>query len=395
MKLLVSLAILALAAAQTPAIHTEEVVPEFEFVADDDGSVADDFLVQSYNQAKEALAKNGEGACKKLADDTENAVKSNVDAEQKIINAMDNGSDCHKSGDHLITAAENKLKQAKTDEQKAKVAKENAEGQKISLGSLSFKQLESIHSNGKCNKDIIMGSDYKGAVATVKAKRNAHTSAKGAITAAKGDVEDAKKEAKKLVNKCMCNLIKEHDAAVKATNKKNQDANKKAWTQAAHIRCVVDSVPMAKCKVGKPPVVVPAKLAAGVKCTKQPSSSSSSSKAFQAKVDSRCKKEHVDLDACIGTVKSTNTRTVVPFAKAGKDSTCNCQYKKCGTSKWTKFSGNGIGRVAKGSDKCRCPPWTKGNHNYVWKIIIDGKHTYTSSEANALAVGENVYNCRH
>merc|ERR1711981_672284 len=233
MKLLVSLAILALAAAQTPAIHTEEVVPEFEFVADDDGSVADDFLVQSYNQAKEALAKNGEGACKKLADDTENAVKSNVDAEQKIINAMDNGSDCHKSGDHLITAAENKLKQAKTDEQKAKVAKENAEGQKISLGSLSFKQLESIHSNGKCNKDIIMGSDYKGAVATVKAKRNAHTSAKGAITAA---------------------------------NKKNQDANKKAWTQAAHIRCVVDSVQIAKCKVGKPPVVVPAKLAAGVKC---------------------------------------------------------------------------------------------------------------------------------
>merc|ERR1719201_2910757 len=109
MKLLVSLAILALAAAQNPAANIEEVVPEN--LADplpmtDDGSVADDFLVQSYSHAKEALAKNGEGACKKLADDTENAVKSNVDAEQKIINAMDNGSDCHKSGDHLITAAE-------------------------------------------------------------------------------------------------------------------------------------------------------------------------------------------------------------------------------------------------------------------------------------------------
>merc|ERR1712072_34680 len=274
---------LALAAAQNPAANIEGVVPEN--LADplpmtDDGSVADDFLVQSYSHAKEALAKNGEGACKKLADDTENAVKSNVDAEQKIINAMDNGGDCHKSGDHLITAAENKLKQAKTDEQKAKVAKENAEGQKISLGSLSFKQLESIHSNGKCNKDIIMGSDHKGAVATVKAKRNAHTSAKGAITAAKGDVEDAKKEAKKLVNKCMCKVIKEHDAAVKAANKKNQDANKKAWTQAAHIRCVVDSVQIAKCKVGKPPVVVPAKLAAGVKC--QPACKTTTYKTAQS-----------------------------------------------------------------------------------------------------------------
>merc|ERR1719305_1355915 len=80
----------------------------------------------------------------------------------------------------------------------------------------------------------------------------------------KKQIEEAKKEAATLANTCMCNLIKEHDAAVKATNKKNQDANKKAWTQAAHIRCVVDSVPMAKCKVGKPPVVVPAKLAAGV-----------------------------------------------------------------------------------------------------------------------------------
>merc|ERR1719174_1233492 len=265
MKLLVSLAILALAAAQTPAANIEEVVPE-NLAMNDDGSVADDFLVQSYSHAKEALAKNGEAGCKKLADDTEKAVRDAVEAEQKLINAMDNGGDCHTTGDSLVTAAENKLKQAQTAEQTAKKAKEKAEGQNISLGSRSFKQLESILSKGKCNKDIIMGSDYAGAVATVKAKRNAHTSAKGAITAAKGDVEDAKKEAATLANTCMCNLIKEHDAAVKATNKKNQDANKKAWTQAAHIRCVVDSVQIAKCKVGKPPVVVPAKLAAGVKC---------------------------------------------------------------------------------------------------------------------------------
>merc|ERR1719174_422472 len=232
MKLLVSLAILALAAAQNPAANIEEVVPE-NLAMNDDGSVADDFLVQSYNYAKEALAKGGEAGCKKLADDTEKAVRDAVEAEQNLINAMDNGGDCHTTGDSLVTAAENKLKQAHTAEQTAKKAKEKAEGQNISLGSRSFKQLESILSKGKCNKDIIMGSDYAGAVATVKAKRNAHTSAKGAITTAKGAVKDAKKE---------------------------------AWTQAAHIRCVVDSVPMAKCKVGKPPVVVPAKLAAGVKC---------------------------------------------------------------------------------------------------------------------------------
>merc|ERR1719262_328896 len=119
MKLLVSLAILALAAAQTPAANIEEVVPE-NLAMNDDGSVADDFLVQSYSHAKEALAKNGEAGCKKLADDTEKAVKVNVNAEQTIINAMDNGGDCHTSGDSLIAAAENKLEQAKTDERKAR-----------------------------------------------------------------------------------------------------------------------------------------------------------------------------------------------------------------------------------------------------------------------------------
>merc|ERR1719506_2858346 len=185
MKLLVSLAILALAAAQPPAANIEanieEVVPE-NLAMNDDGSVADDFLVQSYSNAKEALAKNGEAGCKKLADDTEKAVRDAVEAEQNLINAMDNGGDCHTTGDSLVTAAENKLKQAQTDEQTAKKAKEKAEGQNISLGSRSFKQLESILSKGKCNKDIIMGSNYAGAVATVKAKRNAHTSAKGAIT---------------------------------------------------------------------------------------------------------------------------------------------------------------------------------------------------------------------
>merc|ERR1719506_263717 len=230
MKLLVSLAILALAAAQPPAANIEanieEVVPE-NLAMNDDGSVADDFLVQSYSNAKEALAKNGEAGCKKLADDTEKAVRDAVEAEQNLINAMDNGGDCHTTGDSLVTAVENKLKQAQTAEQTAKKAKEKAEGQNISLGSRSFKQLESILSKGKCNKDIIMGSDYAGAVATVKAKRNAHTSAKGAITTAKGAVKDAKKEAATLVNTCMCNLIKEHDAAVKAANKKNRMPTRK------------------------------------------------------------------------------------------------------------------------------------------------------------------------
>merc|ERR1711959_340168 len=98
MKLVVSLAILALAASQTPAIDIDEVVPE---------SVADDFLVQSFAQAKTALANNGEGQCQQLADETEQAVKDAVKAQQDIIDAMDNGGSCHTAGDSIVNDAQN------------------------------------------------------------------------------------------------------------------------------------------------------------------------------------------------------------------------------------------------------------------------------------------------
>merc|ERR1712224_500659 len=83
-----------------------------------------------------------------------------------------------------------------------------------------------------------------------------------------------------------------------------------------------------------------------------------------------CKKEHVDLDSCIGN--------------AGKQ-TCVCSYARCGSSSFRNFSQ---AATVEGG-KCICSRWTKGNHNYVWKIVVDGK-TYKSSEANALARGTKV-----
>merc|ERR1712072_535848 len=257
MKLVVSLAILALAASQTPAIDIDEVVPE---------SVADDFLVQSFAQAKTALANNGEGQCQQLADETEQAVKDAVKAQQDIIDAMDNGGSCHTAGDNIVNDAQNTLDQAKHAEQTAKNAKEAAESQMIDLGSFSFKQLESIVSSNTCNNDIIMASSYTGAVAGVQASRNAHESAKDDVTSAETALENAKEEGAKLVNQCMCHVIQEHDAAVGSANDAMEEANLKAWTQAAHIRCVVAGTALPNCQVGNPPVVVPAQLADGVAC---------------------------------------------------------------------------------------------------------------------------------
>jgi hypothetical protein len=105
-----------------------------------------------------------------------------------------------------------------------------------------------------------------------------------------------------------------------------------------------------------------------------------------------CKKEHVDLDGCIGNAgkqtaakkRSDDHKYVHPFVPAGKK-TCVCSYARCGSSSFRNFSQ---GATVEGG-KCICSRWTKGNHNYVWKIVVDGK-TYKSSEANALARGTKV-----
>jgi len=105
-----------------------------------------------------------------------------------------------------------------------------------------------------------------------------------------------------------------------------------------------------------------------------------------------CKKEHVDLDSCIGNAgkqtskrkRSDDHKYVHPFVPAGKK-TCVCSYARCGSSSFRNFSQ---AATVEGG-KCICSRWTKGNHNYVWKIVVDGK-TYKSSEANALARGTKV-----
>merc|ERR1712188_23234 len=95
-----------------------------------------------------------------------------------------------------------------------------------------------------------------------KANKKA-TKAKGALEQAKTGLKNATDAAKKEKNQCECKAQKAHANAVKAAGDANSKANKKAWTKAHHMLCVLDGKHKS-CKVPALPAVKVPSLAKGV-----------------------------------------------------------------------------------------------------------------------------------
>jgi len=193
-------------------------------------------------------------------------VKDDVKAEQDLIDKMDNRKDCHKAGDEVIAKAEDDLKNAKKARDDAKQAEEDAESKKINLGKFTFATLEDIVDAGSCDNKVIKASEYSDHTPAVSAAREDHQLKVGEVGEAEKALEQAKEEAARMVKSCNCKVVQEHGAALEAANSKMAEANKKAWTQAAHIRCVVAGTKLDACGVGDVPVVKAAQLAEGVTC---------------------------------------------------------------------------------------------------------------------------------
>merc|ERR1711934_404377 len=80
----------AFAAPRSNFLEDDQLVPEEELSWNDaEASVAE--LMQAAEDPK-----SGKDQCYKLADSTEADVKANVKAQQGLIDAMDNGSECPK-----------------------------------------------------------------------------------------------------------------------------------------------------------------------------------------------------------------------------------------------------------------------------------------------------------
>lgn len=261
MKPLTVLALLIAASTALPNA-VEDVVPEemlFESSA---------LTSTSWDEAKmqlDELRSNGKSDkdCRELADDTEDAVKSSVSAQQKVLETKDKGQKCPLEGQDAVKAAKKNLDDATAAKKKTAGALNKALNRKINFGDYTYNTL----TEGKCgtffNKQV-----WQSAKAAAKAAKSKDQQAAGVVTASQKSYTQAVAAAKVKVSKCQCKVKKEHKVMIKQMNDKAKAANLKAWTKAAHLRCILDGTPIGSCKVTALPVVQPVKLTPGTEANK-------------------------------------------------------------------------------------------------------------------------------
>lgn len=230
--------------------------------SDADAVVPEEVLVQSprdergdFEDTRQMLvAMKSQGKndkdCRKLADNTEDAVKKNIKVEQDTLNKMSKGKECPSRGQKAVENAEDDLAKAKKKAADTAKKYQKSLDHQVDFGKMRFGDL----TEGKCGV-FFSSSAYTNSKAAAKAAKDAKLKAAGALEQAKKAHERALADQKEAVNKCYCDLKKLHAKTLNDMNIKAEQANKKAWTRAAHIRCVLDGTPLDKCKVTALPKV--------------------------------------------------------------------------------------------------------------------------------------------
>jgi len=190
--------------------------------------------------------------CRKLADSTEDSVRDNIKAEQDTLNKMAKGNQCASRGQKAVDVATDDLKKAQKKATATAKMYAKALDYRVDFGKHRFGSL--TNNAAGCNV-LFRSSAYTNAKAAAKVAKDAKLKAAGALDQAKRVQKTAIEDQKKALKDCYCNLKRLHAKTLKDMNVKVEKANMKAWTRAAHIRCVLDGTPIAKCKVTAIPKV--------------------------------------------------------------------------------------------------------------------------------------------
>merc|ERR1712196_253638 len=174
---------------------------------------------------------------------------------QDALEAMDKGEICPKEGSDTEEKAKDALKEADDAAKKATDEYNDALKTELDFGKFQFNDL----TEGNCDT-FFKSSVYTDAKNKVNAAKTKKEQAEGAAKQAKKDHDAAVEAQNDAQNKCYCDLKKLHKKTLEDMNTKVAAANQKAWTKAAHIRCVLDGTPIDKCKVTALPTVNAVKL---------------------------------------------------------------------------------------------------------------------------------------
>jgi len=256
------LLVFALLATAVFAIPADDVVSEDAVVAPAivaQPSEVDETmeLMQVQAEARALVAKKGKNACRDLATATEDEVKKNIAAFQQALDKINKGKDCLKKGSKLVGIQESALTKAKTTLKNAKAKKKKADEEKLDFGKFQANQL-----NGNSCSSFYNTAVWKKSKQKRKEARTAMDRAQGSMNTAKKALQDAKNQAAKDITKCQCAVRRNHKSSLEEANKKAYNANIKAWTKAAHIKCAIDG--KSKCNVPPMPKVKKVSVAKGV-----------------------------------------------------------------------------------------------------------------------------------
>jgi len=331
---------LAMIATAVCALPSDDAIPEVD---------ADTLLqTTSHAEASDMLAKAGANACTELANATEDEVKKNVEQQQTLLDKIDKGQDCKNKGQSGVTTAKDAKMKATSALADAEDALAKALKAKIDFGKFEYDQLEP----GKC--DLFFNSKvYTDAKAKADAANKARDKAKGALDGAKAAVDAASKAAFALAQACACKIRGLHETSLNEANANVEKANIKAWTKAAHLKCVIAGTTAANCKVPALPQVKKVDVAAEV------------TKANCGPND--CTQTNNCLDVVnFGGMKMQHPGDWYKTAASGWTSEIACNKESCKIKKgqgiefqWEKPKQGGNGNFMMGLDT------TNSNRNYI------------------------------
>jgi hypothetical protein len=198
-----------------------------------------------------------DSACQKVADDAKDEVTESCKASQKLVNALPRGPHCCKKGVSLVTKAQQNLdngRKAASDCQNKLTKLRNA---RVTFNNVKYRDLR----DGQCHRSFFSGSSYRNAKRAVSNQQKECSKQKGAINAFKKAVEDAKKARDNLRARCRTNTRNNMNSMYgRATRLCNSSKNRKAWTRAQHMICVLKKSTLAGCGVPSLPKITKASL---------------------------------------------------------------------------------------------------------------------------------------
>jgi glycerol dehydrogenase-like iron-containing ADH family enzyme len=146
---------------------------------------------------------------------------------------------------------------AKSSQGKQDGKKNTCKGEAADLASAKIKVNVSLDGlkNGKCDA-VLNSKDYKDKKKKMDDKNKECTKLEGAAKMAKKALKNAIDAAKKARKTCTRQAKTSLDAAFKSAKKVcSSKANKKSFTRAMHMKCVLDGKSISGCGKANPPTV--------------------------------------------------------------------------------------------------------------------------------------------